>query len=76
MIQKFKDYFSQKSEEVYNCQSCGDELNNETPVFVIDGKIFHNNVDCLFEYTNKTGRKITGRSPLNLKDAIKKLKYN
>jgi hypothetical protein len=73
MIQKFKDYFSTKK-DVYNCETCGGELNYDTPVFVIDGKLFHNDSECIWDYSKKNGRKITGRSPMNLKDAIKKLK--
>lgn len=73
MIQKFKDYFSTKK-EIHNCETCGKELDYDTPVFVIDNKLFHNDSECIWNYSRKTGRKITGRSPMNLKDAIKKLK--
>jgi hypothetical protein len=75
-IKLFEELFSSKPKEKYTCETCGKELTDKTPVFVIDNKLFHNNSDCIFEYTKKTGRKVTGRSPMNLKDAIKKIKNN
>lgn len=74
MIQKFKDFFSGKK-EVHNCETCGEELNYDSPVFLIDNKLFHNRANCIWGYSKKTGRTIKGKqSYMTLKDAIKNLK--
>lgn len=59
----------------YLCGTCGKELRNDIPVFVIDNQLFHNNANCVFGYTKKTDRKIKHRSPIKLIDAIDKLKF-